>query len=116
MPLPVIILYNDDVTEYLSALVVTLYEKEYKSFIADAENYVSDLYAEIEKKIATCSVHKDAPLHFCRYGKQLKYVTVRQSKHTAWYVFFLQKDNRYIVTYITNNHVAAQHIAVLEEA
>ena len=57
---------------------------------------------------------KPAPPYFDRYGKKMLYSTFQKNKATQWYVFFnvYQKDGEitFIIRYISNNHVTAQHL------
>lgn len=46
--------------------------------------------------------HKPTPEKLIRFGS--KYVFYKANERTTWYIFFENKGNRYVVTYITNNH------------
>ena len=103
------ILYVPKVSEYLNNLVDILYENDYFGFRESAKEYVIDLRDKIELSLPLLT-----PRHprYRRkiYGKHTKYITVRKNKHTSYYVFFLQKADKYIVTYIGNNHTDAQYL------
>lgn len=106
------VLFTPRVEDYLLTLVTKLYEKEYFSYLENAENYVEDIVFEIKNNIYM-KPKKKAPPRFRKYGKNLYYVIYRKSKRTTWYIFFTihgQEQNNYLVSYITNNHVSAQHI------
>ncbi len=101
------------VRQYFVALVQLLYEREYFGFLEDAKKYVQDLYDSVEQTLPI-RPRKPAPPHFDRYGKDMYYASFRKSKHTHWYVFFrIYKQGSEVIyqaRYITNSHVAAQHL------
>ncbi|HEX3006886.1 MAG TPA: hypothetical protein VHO90_04660 [Bacteroidales bacterium] len=101
--------YSPEVIEYLKNLITILYDKGYFCFPENAKEYVDRITLDIENNIASKSKRK-APKYFERYGKDLYYVTYRPNRHTSWYVFFNVRDTRYLIRYITNNHVSAQHL------
>lgn len=90
-----------DVTDFLENLIQTLFEKEYFGFEASAEAYVAKIYDFIENELIFFP-HKQTPEKLIRFGS--KYVFYKVNNQTTWYIFFENKDNRYLVTYITNNH------------
>lgn len=104
-----------EVRNYFAELMQILYDKGYFSFKEDAIEYVTDLFADIERNIAN-KPRKPAPAYFERYGKNLFYATFRKSRHTQWYVFFtIHTDafldvKTFLVRYVSNNHVIAQYL------
>ena len=92
------IFYAPKVSEYLSNLIDILYENGYFSYRDSAKEYVIDLRNKIE-----LSLPLSTPRHprYRRkiYGKCTKYITIRKNRHTSYYIFFLQKADKYIVTY-----------------
>jgi hypothetical protein len=98
---------------YLEELVVILYEKGYFGFEGYAIDYVNDVINFINTKLPT-SVHRNAPKHYDKYGKKLKYTAYRKSKNTHWYIFFNKYKDKgeiiYLVHYIGNNHTEAHHL------
>ena len=105
--------YLPEIIRYLKELTTVLYEKGYFSFPETAKEYVDKLTFDIEINIASKS-KKIAPRHFAKYGKGMYYITYKPNKRTTWYIFFNHKDNRYLIRYITNNHVSAQYIRGLK--
>jgi hypothetical protein len=101
--------YLPEVHLYLKELSLLLYEKGYFVFYENAEEYVIKLVTHIESNISTLP-KKVAPDRFNRFGKNMHYITYRPNRHTTWYIFFQSKNDNYVVRYITNNHVSAQHI------
>jgi len=102
------VLYLPEVEIYLFELIELLYRKEYFSSLDQAIHYVSRLRQYIENSIAT--VHKrKAPDVFKKYGKDMCYFIYRANRNTSWYIFFQQKEDVYLIRYITNNHVSAQY-------
>ena len=105
--------YSPEAIIYLKELTTLLYEKGYFSFAETAKEYVDKLTYYIENDISTTS-KRIAPRHFSKFGKNMHYFTYRPNKRTTWYIFFNSRDDRYIIRYITNNHVSAQHIRGLK--
>ncbi len=106
------IIANPQVREYLKELSQLLYDKAYFDFEASALKYVDDLLIDIEITLSQ-KPKRVAPPYFSRYGKNMFYSVFKKSKRTQWYVFFTmhQIDNElvYLIRYISNNHVDAQH-------
>ena len=102
-----------EVIEYLDSLVDILFEKDYFSFSEDALDYVDELRHEIKTKLHT-KLHKPAPKHLDRYGKNMKYAGFPKNKHTTWYVFFTtyweNDEEIYLIRFIANNHTIAQYL------
>ena len=101
------------VLDYLENLIILLYKKEYFGFLETSHNYVKEMLIDIKANLPT-KQHKPAPKHFDKYGKGMKYAVFRKNKRTSWYAFFktYQKNDQtiYVVRYIANNHVIAQHL------
>lgn len=107
--------YKEDVTSFMNELIDILYEKEYFGIKDKSIDFVSDLYDKIEDAILNNKIIRPAPKYFKKYGKNLKYVFFNTTKRTTWYVFFQKaNDGRYLVCYITNNHVKGQYIRGLK--
>ena len=103
------ILYAPNVSEHLNNLVDILYENGYFGCRESAKEYVVDLRNKIELSLPLLTPR----LPRCRrriYGKHTKYITIRKNRHTSYYIFFLQKGDKYIVTYIGNNHTDGQYL------
>jgi hypothetical protein len=104
------ILFQPDVENYLFDLIELLFKKQYFSFYDNAENYVYDLINHIEQNIAF-QKKSISPIWFKKYGTH--YITYHPNKRTTWYIFFTvhgdHKDT-FLIRFITNNHVSAQHI------
>jgi hypothetical protein len=101
--------FLESVADYLNELIDILYEKEYFSNIENAKQYVSDMKNYVEQNIQFLP-KKLAPFPFTKYGKNMQYITYNANKRTTWYFFFQQKGNRYLIRYVTNNHVDGQYI------
>jgi hypothetical protein len=105
------VLFSSDVESYLFDLIETLYYKNYFSFYENAEQYVFALIEDIQQNIAIKTKHLSPP-RFRKYGTH--YITYHPNKHTTWYIFFKFKGDRFLIGYITNNHISAQHIRGLK--
>lgn len=97
------IIINDDVIIFLKELVYKLYTKEYFGFVDSAEDYVNNISDFVFAELPNVK-HRKTPKELQKYGDY--YTMYRANKRTAWYVFFNKKGNRYVIEYITNNHVA----------
>lgn len=93
--------YLSDVKTILNNLVFILYEKDYFSFLESSYDYVDRLIEFIDNDLINFP-HKQTPEKLIRFGS--KYFFYKVNNQTTWYIFFENKDNRYLVTYITNNH------------
>lgn len=107
------ILFLPETLDYFNELSTTLYEKNYFGFKDNALKYVDDLLTDIKTNLPR-KVKKDAPGHFEKYGKGMKYAIFRKSRGTQWYVFFniYRKNGEtvFLIRHISNNHVAAKYI------
>jgi hypothetical protein len=103
------VFFTEEATVCLDDLILILLKKAYFSYKKTADEYMDDLVDFVVSKIAT-SVKRVAPPRFKKFGQNLQYIKYKRNQQTTWYIFFIQNDNRILVTYITNNHVAAQHV------
>lgn len=90
------------VIDYLDELIIKLYENEYFGFLESAETYVSNIYDFIPELIEN-QKHKQAPAELQKHGQF--YISYSSNKRTNWYIFFNRRDNRFLIKYITNNHM-----------
>ena len=102
------IVFAEEVEIFLEELLIILFEKGYFSFPDNAKSYVDSLVDYVEQYIGLLS-GKKAPPYFDRYALNMRYIAYRANKKTVWYVFYQQRDNCFLIRYITNNHAAAQH-------
>ena len=102
-----------EVYDYFEDLMEILYQREYFGFRKSAREYVVELLDDIKINLPKVQ-HKQAPLYFNKYGKNMCYATFRKNKQTAWYAFFAKYnengDTVYLVRYIANNHTVAQYL------
>ena len=103
------VIFHPAVVEYLDRLGKQLFDAGYFGFRENAVRYIRKMVdyitAHIPKHCAT-----PAPDYFEKYGTGMKYITYNATKQTTWYIFFQQMGNRYLVRYISNNHVEGQYI------
>lgn len=97
-----IVILQQNVTDFLENLVEVLFENHYFGFEESSQAYVSKIYDFIEFNLIDFP-HKQTPEKLKRYGS--KYIFYKINNQTTWYIFFENKDNRYLVTHITNNHM-----------
>ena len=86
----------------MNDLIDILFYKEYFSYIENAEKYIVDLKNELENYIDVKQQY-DSPKNFQNFGKF--YIIVSLNNRTSWFVFFDKRDNRFLIQYITNNHI-----------
>lgn len=107
------VLFTPQVRKYFNTLIPVLYKLEYFSYLDGSKKYVKGLIDDIIAGLPTC-LHKPAPPYFDKYGRNTYYAMFRKNKQTVWYVFFTLYDDNgdtvYLVRYIANNHVVAQHL------
>ncbi|MFT4092090.1 MAG: hypothetical protein QM640_00530 [Niabella sp.] len=96
------IIINNAVVAFLKKLTTTLYQKEYFGFLETTENYVNDLIDGMYAQLLNDKYH-ETPGELKHYGSY--YLTVKGGKRTTWYVFFDKNENRYVIEFITNNHM-----------
>ena len=95
------VIFTSDVIRYLDDLVITLYKKEYFSFIESAEEYVSKIYDAVSERIKK-TPHKKTPEKLLYLGSN--YIFYKANAKTTWYIFFEKRDQNYLITGITNNY------------
>lgn len=95
------ILYSPRTEKYLTHLINILYEKEYFSYLDSAKQYVSLIKINFETAIQL-NQYKPTPELLSKHGNF--YIAYNANKRTAWYAFFVKKDNKFLVRYITNSH------------
>jgi hypothetical protein len=99
------IAYHPQVIDFFEQLTFDLYKKEYFGFYETACDYVDKMIDYISSNIHVLP-HYKAPSNFESYGKNMLYITYQPNKQTTWYIFFIVNHNRYLIRYITNNHVS----------
>lgn len=95
------ITFQQDVNQFLRKLILILFENDYFGFEENAELYVSKIYDFIENDLSNFPPKK-TPEKLVKLGTN--YTFYKANENTTWYIFFEKKDNRYLITYITNNH------------
>jgi hypothetical protein len=107
------VIFARKVLEYFEDLVVVLFSMGYFGFLEASKKYVDELVDDILTTLPK-RLHKPAPKYFDKYGKDMKYAVFKKNKHTSWYAFFETYMDKgeiyYLVRYIANNHVIAQHL------
>ena len=107
------VLFLPEISQQFVELAEILYDKGYMSFLDTALEYSNSLFCDIQATLPQ-KVHRKAPAWFDRYGKGMSYASYPKSKHTTWYVFFnvfeVGGEVVYLVRYMSNNHVIAQHL------
>ena len=82
-----------------------MYEKGYFGFYESGCEYVDRMVDDINANIRI-KLTKKAPPYFNKYGRNLTYISYIPNNQNTWYIFFNVDDNRYLIRYITNNHVS----------
>ena len=104
------VIFLPEFINYLDELSFILYESGYFGFKDSAKKYTDKIFDFCQQYVGILT-GKSAPAYFNRYGINMKYITYRPNKQTAWYIFYQQYEDKYLVRYITNNHVATQYFA-----
>lgn len=95
------IIYTPKFISQLDSLGRVLCRKEYFSFIEDVDHYSDKIY-DFNPKNINHPITKYSSKRFQKFGK--KYLRYKANNQTFWYIFFDEKDNRFLITYIPNNH------------
>ncbi len=90
-----------EVIDYLNKLTQVLFDKEYFGFEETAQQYVQNIYDFMEYEIVNFP-HKATPKPLKKFGSN--YAFYKANNRTTWYIFFEKNANRYLITYLTNNH------------
>lgn len=104
-----IVTFHPAVIDYLDGLSHYLYDSDYLGFQENAIRYVNTMVQYISQNIHL-NPSRISPSYFSKYGKDLRYILYCPNQNTTWYVFFQNKENQYLVRYITNNHVEGHYI------
>lgn len=103
----IIIQYHPLVENYLIQLIDILFEEGYFGFRESAKEYVDNIYTAIEKELPKQN-YKNSPHHLKKYGKY--YISYSTTGRTTWYIFFTQKESRFIIRHIMNNHTEESNL------
>jgi len=95
------ILFDNEVVDYLDNLVFELYRKEYFGFVESADAFVLKLADFIYENIEKLPSRK-TPSKIQQLGSN--YIFYQSNQRTTWYVFFDKEDTNYLITSIINNH------------
>lgn len=96
-----VIVYSKVFEDIINKLIDVLYEKEYFGFKESSKLYAEKIYDFIFDNI-DFPISKKSPEKFQKYGR--KYLKYKANQQTVWYIFFDQKDNKFLVNYILNIH------------
>lgn len=96
-----IVVYQSRFENQIHSLIDILYFEGFFGFEDYAVDYAEKIYDFIESRLAAPTARK-CPVKFLRYGE--KYLKYKANSHTAWYIFFDRKGDRFIINYILNNH------------
>lgn len=95
------IVLHPNVIDFFEELIIVLYQKNYFGFESEAQNYVQKIYDFIEYNLPIFP-YKKTPENLLNLGS--KYIFYKANQNTTWYIFFENLDNRYLITFITNNY------------
>ena len=95
------IIYSPLFIDELDELAKVLYQQKYFSFVEDVDVYIDKIYDFVENNVEY-PISKISPENFQKHGK--KYLRYDANSQTSWYIFFDQKDHRFLVNHILNNH------------
>lgn len=96
-----IVVFSDEFHQSIEDLIEILYDKKYFGFKINCYNYASKIYDFIDAYI-DFPILKSSPIKFQKFGKF--YLKYRANNSTTWYIFFDQRENKYLVNHILNNH------------
>ncbi len=96
-----VVIFSDEFHQTIEDLIEILYDKKYFGFKIDCHNYASKIYDFIEVYI-NFPILKLSPDKFQKFGKF--YIKYKANSRTTWYIFFDQKENKFLINHILNNH------------
>ncbi|MFY1046532.1 hypothetical protein [Chryseobacterium sp. GP-SGM7] len=96
-----VIVYKDRFESEIDNLLEVLFINEYFGFEDSALTYVEKIYDFIKNNISK-PISKNSPLYYQKFGK--KFIRYKANNTTSWYIFFDQRDNKFLVNHIINNH------------
>jgi len=99
--LETVIVYKDRFENEIDKLLEVLFVNEYFGFEDSALNYVEKIYNFIKNNISK-PISKNSPVAYQKVGK--KFIKYKANNNTSWYIFFDQKEHRFLINHITNNH------------
>lgn len=94
--------YLPEIETLINDLSEVLFKREYFSFYEFAANYVDQLTFFIENEKVNFP-HKRTPKALKKFGSN--YAFYKPNNRTTWYIFFEKNNNRFLITYLTNNHI-----------
>lgn len=95
------IIFSEEFHQSIEKLVEILFFKKYFGFKTDCQLYADKIYDFIESNISL-PISKLSPATFKKFGRE--YIKYKANTQTTWYIFFDQKEGRYLVNHILNNH------------
>jgi hypothetical protein len=96
-----VVVFSDRFHQSIEELIEILFVKEYFGYKVDCHRNTDKIYDFIKDNI-DLPISKSCPENFRRLGK--KYLRYKANQNTYWYIFFDEKDNKYIFNHILNNH------------
>lgn len=93
--------FSDEFHASIEELIQVLFDKDYFGFKIDCHHYADKIYEFVENNI-NFPISKNSPAKFQKDG--MKYLRYKANNQTFWYIFFDQKDNKFLVNHILNNH------------
>lgn len=95
------IVFSQNVLNYFDDLISILFYEDYFSFEENAQLYVDNIVEFIYDSIENFPC-KISPKKLKYLGS--KYIFFKANSRTLWYIFFENKDEKYIITGILNSH------------
>ncbi len=95
------IIFQQNVLEYLDDLVHILFVEEYFGFVESSEVFVDKIIDFIKNDIQNFPARK-TPDKLKNFGSN--YIFYKSNQRTTWYIFFEQMKNNYLITNIINSN------------
>jgi hypothetical protein len=96
-----IIIYSEEFHQSIEELVEVLFIKEYFGFEIDCFLYSEKIYDFVDYNIMK-PISRKTPQRLQKFGK--KFIKYKANNNTSWYIFFDQRDNKFLINHIINNH------------
>ncbi len=95
------IIFQQNVLDYLDDLVHILFVEEYFGFVESSEVFVDKIIDFIKNDIQNFPARK-TPDKLKNFGSN--YIFYKSNQRTTWYIFFEKMNNNYLITNIINSN------------
>ena len=96
--------YSTNTQLLLSKIIIALSHPKYKGSEALAQQYINDMYHNIENRVAKIGNNISKRKHKGYTKTVVRYFRYKRNQNTQWLVYYVQEGDNYIIIKIANNH------------